>query len=202
MRRILVAILFVLSLTFAPVVYGEDEAYELGCQAYDVGDYETAYENWSPAAAAGDADSQYGMGQLYANGYGVPLDDAEALKWYQKAADQGHGEAQCALAVMHANGWGVPMNEAEAMKWYVKAAENGVTDAQVNLGTMYQNGFSIEQDRVEALKWFTIAARLEDQDAATKRDYLAERLSDQELAEADAAVTTWFTEHEAMLSNR
>ena len=133
MRRYLAAVLFIFALTFSSIVYGEDDAYELGCQAYDVGDYEAAYETWSPAALAGDAESQYGMGQLYANGYGVPLDDAEALKWYQKAADQGHGEAQCALGVMHANGWGVPMSETEAMKWYLLAAENGVTDARSTL---------------------------------------------------------------------
>ena len=116
MRRYLTAILFVVALSFSSVVYGEDE-YELGCQKYDAGDYEAALAAWGPAAEAGDADSQFGMGQLYANGYGVPLDDAQALKWYTQAAEQGHGEAQCALGVMHANGWGVPMDETEAMKW-------------------------------------------------------------------------------------
>ena len=201
MRRYLTAILFTVALMFSAFAYGEDE-YELGCQAYDVGDYETALATWLPAAEKGDAESQYGMGQLYANGYGVPLDDSQALKWYMQAAEQGHGEAQCALGVMHANGWGVPMDEAEAMKWYVRAAENGVTDAQINLGTMYQNGFSIEQNKVEALKWFTIAAKLGDQDAAAKRDYLAERLADEELVAADTAVNEWFTDHETMLSNR
>ena len=202
MRRYLTAILFIIALTFSSLVYGEDEAYELGCKMYDVGDYEAAYETWSPAAVAGDADSQFGMGQLYANGYGVPLDDAQALDWYSKAAEQGHGDAQCQLGVMHANGWGVPMDEAEAMKWYKLAAENGVTEAMINVGTMYQNGFSVEQDKIEALKWFTIAAKLGDQNATAKRDYLAERLADDQLIAADSAVTEWFTEHETVLSNR
>jgi TPR repeat protein len=103
---------------------------------------------------------------------------------------------------MHANGWGVPMSESEAMKWYLLAAENGVTDAQINLGTMYQNGFSIEKNEVEALKWFTIAARLEDPDAASKRDYLAERLPSETLAAADELVNAWFTDHQTMLANR
>ena len=63
------------------------------------------------------------MGLLYANGFGVPLDDDQALKWYSLAADQNHAEAQCNLAVMHANGWGVPQSDAEAFKWYSLAAD-------------------------------------------------------------------------------
>ena len=201
MRRYLTVILFTVALTFSAIAYGEDDAYELGCKMYDVGDYEAAFETWSPAAVAGDADSQFGMGQLYANGYGVPLDDAQALDWYTKAAEQGHGDAQCQLGVMHANGWGVPMDETEAMRWYKLAAENGVTEAMINVGSMYQNGFSVEQDKVEALKWFTIAVRLGDQDAAMKQEYLAERLPEEQLVAADAAVTQWLTENETVLAN-
>ena len=199
MRRFIVQFLLVVSLAFSSSLYAGD--YQTGRDAYDVGDFETALAVWAPAAESGDAQSQYGMGLLYANGYGVPLDDAQALKWYGLAAEQNHGEAQSALGVMHANGWGVPMSEAEAMKWYLLAAENGVTDAQVNLGTMYQNGFSIEKDEVEALKWFSIAAKLEDPDASTKRDYLAERLSAEELAAADERVNNWLNENQTMLAN-
>ena len=200
MRRYITLISLIFSLVLWSAASAGD--YEKGRAAYDVGDFETAMAIWAPAADGGDADSQFGMGLLYANGYGVPLDDAMALKWYGLAAEQGQGEAQCALGVMHANGWGVPMSETEAMKWYLLAAENGVTDAQVNLGTMYQNGFSIDKDEVEALKWFAIAAKLGDPDAAAKRDYLAERMSAEALALADDSVNAWFTEHETMLANR
>ena len=200
MRRFITLISLTFSLVFASAAFAGD--YETGRKAYDVGDFDRAMAVWAPAAESGDAGSQYGMGLLHANGYGVPLDDALALKWYGLAAAQGHGEAQCALGVMHANGWGVPMSESEAMKWYLLAAENGVTDAQINLGTMYQNGFSIEKDEVEALKWFTIAARLEDRDAAAKRDYLAERMPPEALTAADDLVNAWFSDHQTMLANR
>lgn len=200
MRRLITLISFMFSLAFSSLVYGGD--YETGRSAYDVGDFEKAMAVWAPAAESGDADSQFGMGLLYANGYGVPLDDAQALKWYMLAADQNHGQAQCNIAVMHANGWGVPMSETEAMKWYLLAAENGITDAQVNLGTMYQNGFSIEKNEVEALKWFAIAARLGDQNAAAKHEYLAERMSAEDLAAADELVSAWFNDHQTMLAIR
>ena len=36
---------------------------------------------------------------MYADGEGVPLDDAEAVRWYHLAAEQGHATAQHNLGV-------------------------------------------------------------------------------------------------------
>jgi len=198
MRRFSAPTLFFVALAAASAAYGGD--YQVGRAAYDVGDYDKALATWAPAAESGDADSQFGMGLLYSEGIVVPMDDSLALKWFGLAADQGNGEAQYKLGVMHANGWGVPMSEAEAMKWYALAAENGVTEAQVSLGTMYQNGFSVEQNDIEALKWFSIAVRLDDEDARVHKEYLAERMSAQDVAAVDAEVNTWFNEHQTMLA--
>ena len=57
-------------------------------------------------AEAGDAEAQYALGVMYANGQGVPQDDTEAGRWYRLAADQGLAEAQYNLGVMYANGNG------------------------------------------------------------------------------------------------
>ena len=46
------------------------------------------------AADQGDADAQYNLGLMYANGEGVPEDDAEAVRWYRLAADQGTTRAR------------------------------------------------------------------------------------------------------------
>jgi TPR repeat protein len=198
MRRYVVSVLAILSLLVAAAAAAG--SYEDGRAAYDAGDFEKAMAAWAPAAESGDADSQYGMGLLYAEGIVVPMDDIQALHWFGLAADQRHGQAQYRLGVMHANGWGVPMDEAEAMKWYLLAANNGVTAAQVSLGTMYQNGFSVAQDKIEALKWFTIAVRLGDDDARLHQEYLAERMPPAELAKADAETNAWFTDHQTMLA--
>ena len=69
-------------------------------------------------ADQGDADTQFLLGLRYANGEGVPENDAEAVKWYRLAAEQGHANAQYFLGAMYANGDGVPENDAEAVKWY------------------------------------------------------------------------------------
>ena len=55
-------------------------------------------------AEAGDAVAQYDLGVMYANGLGVPEDDAEAMRWYRLAADQGHADAQVNLASMYFTG--------------------------------------------------------------------------------------------------
>ena len=48
------------------------------------------------SADQGHAGAQFNLGHMYANGQGVPQDDAAAANWYRRAADQGHTGAQLA----------------------------------------------------------------------------------------------------------
>lgn len=200
MHKRIVSLFTLLPLLLAPVSWGADFA--KGQQAYDSGDYETAIAEWQPLAEAGDADGQFGMGLLYANGFGVPLDDMEALKWYGLAAEQNHANAQCNLAVMYANGWGVTQSDDEAFKWYILAAEQGVAEAQTAVAKMYLRGFGVVQDNVQAHKWFSIAAELGDFGAASRRDDLTPKMSAEEVAEASGLATTWLEEHPGLLANQ
>ena len=68
---------------------------------------------------------------MYANGEGVPQDDAEAVRWYRLAAEQGNAGAQLNLGAMYSNGEGVPQDDAEAVRWYRLAAEQGNAGAQL-----------------------------------------------------------------------
>lgn len=199
MHMRLVSLITVLPLFLAPVSWGADFA--MGQEAYDSGDYETAIAEWQPLAEAGDADGQFGMGLLYANGFGVPLDDIEALKWYGLAAEQNHPNAQNNLAVMYANGWGVTQSDDEAFKWYILAADQGIVEAQTAVAKMYLRGFGVAQDNVQAHKWFNIAAELGDFGAASRRDDLTGKMSPEEIAEATGLATTWLEEHPGLLAN-
>ena len=76
----------------------------------------------------------------YANNEGVPKDEAEAIRWYQKAADQGYAKAQFALGNVYEYGLGVPKDEVEAARWCRKAAEQGLASAQYVLGLTYALG--------------------------------------------------------------
>jgi len=90
-------------------------------------------ESLCRAADRGDATAQCNLGNCYYNGHGVPMDKAEAVKWYHKAADQGLADAQGHLGICYHFGDGVPMDKAEAVKWCHKAAEQGYAAAQSEL---------------------------------------------------------------------
>src|SRR5262245_568975 len=51
-------------------------------------------------AERGVAFAQNSLGVMYATGRGVPLDYAEAVKWYRLAAEQGNAVAQSNLGGM------------------------------------------------------------------------------------------------------
>jgi TPR repeat protein len=126
--------------------------------AYERADYAEAVRWYRLAADQGDAWAQYNLGLMYANGRGVPQNDAEAIRWYRLAADQGYAWAQFNLGNKYAKGQGVPQNDAEAARWYRLAADQGYADAQSDLGNMYANGEGVPQNDVEAVRWFRLAA--------------------------------------------
>ena len=73
-------------------------------------------------AEQGDAEAQYRLGFMYAEGRGVPQDDAEAVRWYRLAADQGDARAMSNLGGMYAGGRGVVQDYVQAHMWRNVAA--------------------------------------------------------------------------------
>ena len=65
--------------------------------AYSRQEYATTVRLLKPLADQGDAVAQTLLGSMYADGQGVPKDDAQAVKWYRLAADQGYAMAQVNL---------------------------------------------------------------------------------------------------------
>ena len=70
------------------------------------------------------------LGVIYDNGEGVPVNHAEAEKWYRLAAEQGHASAQFNLALMYGLGDGVPVNYVQAYKWGSLSAAPGTEVAR------------------------------------------------------------------------
>ena len=108
--------------------------------------------------ARGNASAQNQLGQLYANGRGVPQDYATAQGWYEKAAAQGHAWAQNQLGQLSADGLGAPQDYKKARQWWEHAATQGVAQAQYNLGQLYANGRGVPQDYATARGWYEKAA--------------------------------------------
>lgn len=172
--------------------------FKKGWDAYNSLDYATAKAEWQELADAGDAKAAYGMGLLYGNGFGVDMDDAKALEYYEVAARKGHADAAFNLAVMHQNGWGVSASDEIANKWYLVAANKGNTEAQMALGRYYAMDFLDTYDPVKAFKWFNLAEKLGDYGASEKREFIAGRMTTEQLGEARRIVDAWVADNEAL----
>jgi len=107
-----------------------------GLDAYQMGDFATAFEEWIPLAEQGDASAQYNLGVMYRNGDDVTQDYNSAINWYILAAEQGHDNAQFKLGLMYDMGIGVKRDISTAIMWYTFAAEQGNTNAQYRLDSM------------------------------------------------------------------
>jgi len=83
---------------------------------------ESPLEDVLPCAEQGDVVAQFHLGARYDNGYGVPEDDVEAVRWYRLAADQGYARAQNNLGLQYLYGEGVPEDDVLAYMWWNLAA--------------------------------------------------------------------------------
>ena len=197
MRSLSRTVLLAVFLFSSAAVFGA--SLEKGLTAYAQGDYETALANCQPLADEGNVDAMFCVGQMYANGFGVPMDDTMAMKWFGLAAGEGHPEALYRLAVMHANGWGVPMNDVPAAGFYRLAAGFGYIPAQSAMGYCYKHGAGVEKDLVKAYMWFAVAANNEDLSAAAERDKVGDRLSPDQLQAAKDDVAAYLASHEGQV---
>ena len=122
---------------------------------------------WSDlrSEAGAVAGANFRIGDMYADGNGVPRNTREAERWYQRGVDMESAAARAGWLMAHvylANAYlqskGVPLDYGEAMYWMRKAAENGYRQAQVNLGSMYRDGQGTSQNYGEAMHWYRHAA--------------------------------------------
>ena len=172
-----------------------------GWDAYSSGDYASALTEWQEMADTGDVQASFGMGLLYGNGFGVDINDELALKYYGYAAENGHAEAQFNLAVMHQNGCGVPPSDESANQLYELAAEQGISGAQIALGRYYAMDFMDSYDPIEAYMWFSLAERMGDIDASSKREFLASRMTAEQVSQGDSRVSSWMDAHAALFAS-
>lgn len=146
-----------------------------------------AIEWFRRAAEAGFAPAQYRLASGLEKGMGGNRDLAEAKRWYQAAADQGNVRAMHNLGVIFAN----ERDMTNALPWFQKAGDLGLKDSQFNLGIIHALGSGVKQDLAVSYKWFSLAAAQGDQEAAKKRDDIAQYLDKTALASAKLAVDTW-----------
>lgn len=135
------------------------------------------------SADAGDAEAQFKLGSIYANGKDVARDelkpsepakddfggiilnedvsknnDVKAFELFQKSANQGNAGGQYGLALFYESGRGVAKDSTKAVEWYQKAADQNNPDALFNLGMMYASGSEVRKDIIKAEELWIRAA--------------------------------------------
>jgi TPR repeat protein len=123
---------------------------------------------------------------IFSQGSGVPIDTAQAFRWYHEAALQEDADAQLALGLMYARGSGVEQDVVRAVHWFRRAAIQGRSAAQAALGLMYETGRGIAQHDICAYTWFSLAAAAGSTPAQARRDALRAKMSNAQLAQGQA----------------
>jgi hypothetical protein len=177
---------------FTAPVWADNKAVK---EAYDFalerGDYATAMHELRPLAERGLAVAQFNLGLLYANGQGLPKDDAQARQWWEKAAVQGHAEAQANLGVLLVYARGGPQDYKMSVYWLRLSANQGNDLAQRKLGLMYERGDGVQQDYVRAYMWYSLGAAKGMEAGARLRDAIAKRMDPDQIAEAQQLAREW-----------
>ena len=165
MKSLTRSLLLALAVTTGGCVPVQAQTLEQSIAALEAKDYRTALAGFKKLAESGNADAQYFLGVMYANGAGVPKEGRRAVAWYRKAAEQGLAIAQYDLGVMFSEGRGASKDERQAAGWYRKAAEQGHADAQYFLGLRYAAGLGVPKDEPQAIAWVRKAAKQGNADA-------------------------------------
>lgn len=108
--------------------------------AYQKGFYLSAFRIAEPLAHMGDPAAQSLVAELSLRGQGVPLDVANAARWYRLSAEAGRPEAQFRYALMLLQGEGVDREPARARELMRAAADAGLPLAAFNYGQMLIQG--------------------------------------------------------------
>ncbi|MES2906095.1 MAG: tetratricopeptide repeat protein [Pseudomonadota bacterium] len=148
-------------------------AVKLGTKAYREGNIREAVDRWTAAAEAGHAVAQWRLARMFADGKGVPRDDAKAFHWFKMIVDnhaedepgtmQGQiaGRAFTQLGAYYREGIGGELKSDMPMAWrmyYQAASIFGDTEAQYQLGNMYLEGEGVEKNAQLAANWLRNAA--------------------------------------------
>ncbi len=111
------------------------------------------------ASNLGNAEAQYNLGNMYAEGIEVTQNEIEAVKWWRLSSSQGYVKAHTNLGASYALGRGVRKNKIKAAQLSRLAANQGIPEAQYNLGNMYAKGKGVTRNEIEAVKLFLLAAQ-------------------------------------------
>ncbi len=111
-----------------------------------------------------------------------------------RCAEEGHAGAQHLLGLRYEIGHDAPQDDAEAFLWYRLAAEQGHANAQSDLGIQYAKG-GVLQNLVYAYLWLDLSAAQGNEGARFNKDMLEQRMTREQIAEAQRLSREWIETH-------
>ncbi len=159
--------------------------------AFNKGDYATAYPEMLALSQEGDAKATYYLGLMYKDGLGVTKDSNKAISYLEQAERSNVSVASIQLAKMALAGEGLTQDATLGFDYLKKAAYAGSEDALYELGQMYENGTGTEVNYTYAFGFYYMGALKGDKRAQLKAGqfYLNGRGIPQDFAEA----VKWYT---------
>jgi len=122
---------------------------------------QTPVERLTTLAKSGNETAEAILGFDYLDGgNNMPVNEAEAARWLERAANQGNAVAAYRLGTLYERGHGVPTDSAKALQWYTVAAKQGNRKAMHNLAVAFAQGTGVPKNMTFAVQWFTRAANL------------------------------------------
>jgi TPR repeat protein len=129
--------------------------YQLGRAYAAAQQWTDAVGTYRKAADKGSTAAMVELGVMYGTGTGVPKDEAQARRLFERAAEAGNPRGVTNLAALSG---GAPPSDPRSRNMLIKAAESGSAEAQYQLGLMLADGVGGSKDDVTARAWFEKAA--------------------------------------------
>lgn len=156
MKQDVLKMLLFMSVCFTPSAYAD---IDVGKEAYFMGEYKRAHNEFLPDAENGNSYAQIKLGQMYENGWGVERNFGVAHQWYERAAHQNDPEGFVALAKLYGYGRGVVKDYNTAEKHLLKAVELGHYHAYYVLGEFHNDDYAFGHNEEYALRYYLLAAK-------------------------------------------
>ncbi len=139
-----------------------ESGFEEAKEAYDSGDYRSAFVLFRQLAHDRDVAAQHYLANMYEHGLGTKPDKVEAFHWRLRLADLGDTYSMYWVGRSYFRGAGARRNSERAIHWFRRGAELGQAEAQGWLGSLLISGQGVAMDQEEGLSWITRAVNAGD----------------------------------------
>lgn len=125
-----------------------------------------------------------GLGSIYYEGFGVPVNEDKGIAYYKKAAESGSGTSACRLGDHFKN-----LRDPQCISWYERAFNCGEVAAAYELSRIYADDGFVATDIAKRLEWLAKGAEANVPECQV--DLACEYLPNGNLKQDDSLVFKW-----------